>query len=339
IDASINPKNPIFNLNDAVTERNDSVYAGIFRFNDTAALYTAIMGKRASIADAQLFVARGQGYYNETDQTYYFGNLDKLDDPSAKGSIMKYNDKTTALFAEGRLKMGLKTDLCETKAYGTIIKRPNNDAYRMDATVTFEIPLPSDLMNKLGEMLLASNSDAGAAALDYNIETQILSAINELMDEKSYNKLMSDVTSKGYLDRPKDSPVTVFMSGLKMVWDPSSRSFHSTGSDGKLVWFGDKSFNQQIKCYAEFGKRSGGDYFTIYMVTPSEDFIYISYKRNQLKIYTSREDLNTEIFSYDPKKRIIETDRGNMVFSLEGKNAVNQFVQDMQYYEGLKENK
>ncbi|MBP8249229.1 MAG: hypothetical protein KAX72_03950, partial [Chitinophagales bacterium] len=66
---------------------------------------------------------------------------------------------------------------------------------------------------------------------------------------------------------------------------------------------------------------------------------YISYKRNQLKLFTSREDLNTEIFSYDPKKRVIETEKGNMVFSLEGKNAVNQFVQDMQYYEGLKENK
>jgi hypothetical protein len=339
INAYVNPKNPIFNLDDAVTEKNDSVYAGIFRFNDTAALYTSIMSQKASIADAQLFVARGKGYYNETDQTFYLGNLDKLDDPSAKGSIMKYNDKTGALFCEGRLKMGLKTDLCETKAYGTIIKRPNSPSYRMDATVTFEIPLPSDLMNKLGEMLLNSNNDAGAAMLDYNVETQILSAITELMDEKSYNKLMSDVSEKGYLDRPKDSPVTIFISGLDMVWDPTSRSFHSTSSDGKLVWFGDKAINQQIKTYAEFGKRSGGDYFTIYMVTPSEDFVYISYKRNQLKIYTSREDLNTEIFSYDPKKRIIETERGNMVFSLEGKNAVNQFVQDMQYYEGLKENK
>ena len=339
INSYIDPKNPIFNLDDAVTERNDSVYAGIFRFNDTAALYTSIMSKKASIADAQLFVARGSGYYNETDQTFYLGNLEKLDDPTAKGSILKYNDKTGALYGEGRLKMGLKTDLCDTKAYGTIIKRPNNANYRMDATVTFEIPLPGELMNKLGEMLLVSNSDAGAAPLDYNVETQIVAAITELMDEKSYNKLMSDVSSKGYLDRPKDSPVSVFLSGIKMVWDPTSRSFHTTGSDGKVVWFGDKAFNQHIKCYAEFGKRSGGDYFTIYLVTPSEDFVYISYKRNQLKLFTSREDLNTEIFSYDPKKRVIETEKGNMVFSLEGKNAVNQFVQDMQYYEGLKENK
>ena len=106
-----------------------------------------------------------------------------------------------------------------------------------------------------------------------------------------------------------------------------------------ISWFGDQAFNQHIKCYAEFGKRSGGDYFTLYFLTPSEDFIYIHYKRNQLKLFTSREDLNAEIFSYDSKKRIIETEKGNMIFMLEGKNAVNQFVQDMQYYEGLKENK
>ncbi len=339
IDSRIDPKNPVFNLNDAVTERDDSVYAGIFRFNDTAALYTNIMGKKSSIADYMIFSARGKGYYNETDQTFYFGNLDKLDDPTATGSIMKYNDKTGALFCEGRLRMGLKTDMCDTRAYGTIIKRPNNANYRMESTVTLSIPLPEELMNKLGEMLLTSNSDAGAAPIDYNVETLLNSAITDLFDEKSYNRIMSDITTKGYASRPKDSPVTVFVSGLKLVWDPSTRSFHSTSADSKLVWFGDKSFNQQIKCYAEFGKRSGGDYFTLYFLTPSEDFVYIHYRRNQLKLYTSRDDLNGEIFSYDNNKRVIETEKGNMVFSLEGKNAVNQFVQDMQYFEGLKDNK
>lgn len=339
IDTPIDPKNPVFNLSDAVTERDDSVYAGIFRFNDTAALYTNIMGKKASIADYMVFAARGKGYYNETDQTYYFGNLDKLNDPTLPGSIMKYNDKTGALFCEGRLRMGLKTDMCDTKAYGTIIKRPNNNNYRMDATVTFDIPLPEELMNKLGDMLLTSNNDAGAAPVDYNLEQQITSAVMDLLDEKSMNKAMGDITTKGYLTRPKDCPVSVFVSGLKLVWDPATRSFHSTSADAKLLWFGDKAFNQQIKCYAEFGKRSGGDYFTLYFLTPSEDFVYISYKRNQLKLYTSREDLNGEIFSYDNNKRVIETPKGNMVFSLEGKNAVNQFVQDMQYYESLKENK
>jgi hypothetical protein len=252
---------------------------------------------------------------------------------------MKYNDKTGALFAEGRLKMGLKTDLCDTKAYGTIIKRPNSEQYKMDATVTFEIPLPDELLKKLGSMLFTSNADAGATPIDYNIETQLIAAINELAEPKIANKLIDDATSKGYLEKPRDFPVTIFMSGIKMVWDPNTRSFHTTGSDGQLIWFGDQAFNQHIKCYAEFGKRSGGDYFTLYFLTPSEDFIYIHYKRNQLKLFTSREDLNAEIFSYDSKKRIIETEKGNMIFMLEGKNAVNQFVQDMQYYEGLKENK
>ena len=339
IDSYVDPKKPIFSLNDAVTEKNDSVYAGIFRYNDTAALYTTIMARKVAINDATLFSARGQGYYNETDQTYYLGNLGKLDDPTERGSIMKYNDKTGALFAEGRLKMGLKTDLCDTKAYGTIIKRPNSEQYKMDATVTFEIPLPDELLKKLGSMLFTSNADAGATPIDYNIETQLIAAINELAEPKIANKLIDDASSKGYLEKPRDFPVTIFMSGIKMVWDPNTRSFHTTGSDGQLIWFGDQAFNQHIKCYAEFGKRSGGDYFTLYFLTPSEDFIYIHYKRNQLKLFTSREDLNAEIFSYDSKKRIIETEKGNMIFMLEGKNAVNQFVQDMQYYEGLKENK
>ncbi|MEZ5015102.1 MAG: hypothetical protein R2794_12500 [Chitinophagales bacterium] len=339
VNSSIDNKNPVFSLNDAVNEHSDSVYAGVFRYNDTAALYTTIMGTAHSRTDALLFNARGNGYYNETDQTYYFGNLDKLDDPTAMGSIMKYNDRTGALYAEGRLNMGLKTDLCQTKAYGTIIKRPNNDQYKMDASITFEIPLPDDLMKKLSDMLYTSLSDAGAAPVDYNVETLLIAAFQQLADKKSATKLTNDASTRGYVERPKDYPVTIFLSGIKMVWDPGTRSFHTTGSDGKLLWFGDQQMNMQLKCYAEFGKRSGGDYFTLYLLTPSEDFIYINYKRNQLKLFTSREDLNAEIFSYNGKQRVIETDKGSMVFMLEGKNAVNQFVLDMQYYEGLKENK
>lgn len=336
INSSIDSKNPVFNLDDAVTEKNDSVFAGIFRFNDTAAVYTTIMSRKHSISDANLFIARGKGFYNELDQTYYFGNFEKLDDPTAKGSILKYNNKTGAIYAEGRLKLGLKTDLCDTKAYGTIIKRPNYDEYKMDATIMSEIPLPDELMKKLGELIYTTNSDAGANPINFETETQIIGAIQELLDEKMALKLINDINSKGYLEKPKDLPMTLFLSGIKMIWDPSTRSFHTTDSKAKVIWIGDQLVNQEIKCFAEFGKRYGGDYFTIYLETPNADYIYINYKKNVMKIYSSREEINSEIFGYDTKQRQVETTKGNMIFVLENKNAVNEFIQNMEYFEGLK---
>jgi hypothetical protein len=55
-----------------------------------------------------------------------------------------------------------------------------------------------------------------------------------------------------------------------------------------------------------------------------------------MKVYSSREEINSEIFGYDTKQRQVETTKGSMIFVLENKNAVNEFIQNMEYYEGLK---
>lgn len=331
VDAYMDPANPVFNLDDASTESHDSVYAGIFKRADSINLYATVMSRKYYRNDPVFFIARGKGMYDEKSGTYYFGNLRKIDDPAEGGSLMQYNDNTGAISAVGSLSMGIKTDVCESVAYGTIEKTPDDSIFHMNATIGIALPLPDDLMKKLSDIIFNGNGEAGP--IDYSSDNLLINAIPEIADKNFADKILAGLDAKGYLERPKDYPYTLLLSGLQLVWDETTRSFHTTGSAAQLVWIGDQQINQDIKVYADFGKRSSGDYFTIYMETDNNDFVYITYKKNQMKLFTSDEDVNTDIFSTDSKKRIVETDHGNLIYMLEGKNTVSRFVESMESYD------
>ncbi|MFN0276468.1 MAG: hypothetical protein ACKVPJ_12025 [Chitinophagales bacterium] len=331
IDDFIDPANPIFSLDFAKDEsNNDSLFAGIFRNTDSTDLYMRIMGKRRQKNDPMVFVARGQGYYDEQEDKYFFGNLDKLFDPSLPGGIMTYDNKNSEVACEGPLLLGLKTDLCEVTSYGTIQKSVKDSVFKMDATVGVALPLPEDLLKTIGETLYAGNSES--APIDYSTELTLLSALNSISeDTREAEKLVKSLNEIGYLTKPKDSKMTLLTNNLQLFWDSKTKSFHSSSSQGQIVWFGNQQFNQDIKCYAEFGKKTSGDYFTIYFETPYEDWLYITYRVGQMKILTSNDGINKSIFDMDAGKRTIKNDNGrDLVFMMESKPQVTKFVKRMQ---------
>jgi hypothetical protein len=331
IDDYIDPSNPMFSLAYAKDEsNNDSLFAGIFRNTDSTDLYMRIMGKRRQKNDPMIFVARGQGYYDEQADKFFFGNLDKLFDPTLPGGIMTYDNKSKEVQCEGPLLLGLKTDLCEIRSYGIIQKTAQDSVFKMDATVGVAMPLPEDLLKTIGELLY--NGNAESATIDYSTETTLVSALNAIgQDAKEAEKMIKSLNETGYLTKPKDSKITLLTNNLQLYWDTKTKSFHSTSSQGQLVWLSSQQFNQDIKCYAEFGKKTSGDYFTLYFETPYEDWLFITYRIGQMKILTSNDDINKSIFDMDAGKRTIKNENGrDLVFMMESKPQVNKFVKKMQ---------
>ncbi|MBC8046540.1 MAG: hypothetical protein H7Y00_07075 [Fimbriimonadaceae bacterium] len=335
IDDFIDPANPVFSLEYAKNEsNNDSLFAGIFRNTDSIDLYMRIMGKRRQKNDPMIFGARGQGYYDEQTDKFYFGNLDKLFDASQPGGIMTYNNKSGEIICEGPILLGLKTEISEVKSYGTIQKTLKDSVFKIDAAVAIAVPLPEDLLKSIGEMLSAGNSES--APIDYSAEQTLISALNTIAtDAKEAEKLNKSLNDIGYLEKPKDSKFTIFTNNINMFWDSKTKSFISSSSAGQLIWFGSQQFNQDIKCYVQFGKKTSGDYYTIYFETPYEDWLYITYRIGQMKILTSNDDLNATILNMDASKRTIKNENGrDLVFMIESKPQVGKFVRKIQAYTG-----
>ncbi|MBP8753656.1 MAG: hypothetical protein KBF51_00710 [Chitinophagales bacterium] len=332
VDQIIDPAEPTFNMNIAKSESNDSVYAGVFKRFDSPVLYTSLMGKRYSKSDQMIYVARGDGYYDENESKFFFGNVEKTFDNTLPGSLMIYDDKTGDVTAEGPLYFGMKTEIVDIKSYGSIAKKAIDSVYSINSTLAFNLPIDEEVMKAIGELIYNGNVESDF--IDYFSSPLLLGAIYELGDEKQSEKLMESVNQIGYLSKPKDIPYSLLITGIPLTWDEGSKAIRSTGSTGQIVWIGPQQINQNIKTYVEFSRKSGIDNFTLYFETPYEDYFYITYRKGQMKLYTSSDAINEKIFTLPDSKRTIEADGKRLVYMLESKPAVGKFVRRMMLLTG-----
>lgn len=332
IDQIIDPSEPTFNIDIARSENNDSVYAGIFKRFDSPELYTSLMGKRYSKSDQKLFAAKGIGYYDENESKFYFGNTEKTFDNTLPGSLMVYEEKTGNVYAEGTLHLGVKTEIVDIKAYGSIEKKAKDTLYNINSTIAFYLPIDEEILKQIGELIY--NGNAENDFIDFFSSPLLLGALSELGDNKMQQKLITSLDQTGYLEKPKDLPYNLFLSGVPLVWDEGAKAIRSTGSKGQIVWIGSQQINQDIKTYIEFSRKSSIDNFTMYFETPYEDYFYVTYRKGQMKIYTSSDAINEKIFTLDAGKRTIEADGKRIVYMLEAKPAVGKFVRKMMLVTG-----
>lgn len=187
-------------------------------------------------------------------------------------------------------------------------------------------------MKNIAALLFAGNVEN--APVDLYANTQLIASLNNLANAEVVNKMYTSIDQLGYLAKPKEIKYNLLMSNISMTWNEASKSFHSVTSTGQLIWFGEQQFNQEIKMYVEFGKKTGGEMFTIYMETPYEDFLYINCRRGQMRVYTSSDQINEQIFTADAGKRTIEYDGKRVVYQLESKPQVGKFVRKMEAFTG-----
>ena len=332
IDDLIDPNNPEFGINIAVTDKGDSVYAGVLRSFDSTNLYVRIMGEKVRKPDPVVFSARGTGVYDEKAGMWYFGNRDKAIDPSLPGSLMTYNEKTGNVEGIGVMRLGFETDIVETRSYGKVVKMYDKNTYEFTNTIAIQLPLIESHMEKLSELLYAGNiENPPVEAYDNPL---LLASLANLGDERDVSRMLSSVEQLGYLSKPKEVKYNLLLSNLPMTWNEVSKTFHSTASTGQIIWFGEQQFNQEIKVYAEFSKKRGGEMFTIYLETPYEDYVYIRCRKGQMRVYTSSDEINEDIFTADAGKRTIEYSGQRVVYQLESKPQVGKFVRKMEAFTG-----
>jgi hypothetical protein len=330
IDTYFDPYDPKFGLNIATNETSDSVYAGVIRSFDSTNLYVRVMGSQIRKPDPVIYAARGVGYYDEANAKWLFGNMDKTFDPTLPGSLMTYDEVSGDMEGMGTLHLGFEDHIVETRSYGTIMKRTEDTLFFLNATIAVNIPWTNEHMKKISDLLYGSNVEN--PLVDHYSNNELLAALHNLGDEKQVEKMYDNLNSVGYLERPKDVPFTLLLSNLKLVWDQNTKSFHSATDLGELIWLGDQQFNQEMKVLVELGKKTGGEHFTIYLETPYGDYLYINTRRNLMKIHTSNDDINEDVFSTDAGKRTIEGEGKRVVYQLQSKPQVGKFVRDLEDY-------
>ena len=321
---------------DPVDPRKKPSTAGIVFEADSSDLYTAFFQAKKSSRDKNLFIANGIVYYDETAKEFVAGDPDKILNEATRGNIIKYNDATGKVYAEGKMDMGLNFGLVDVQAAGYINTDVIKNKYDFKLLMGIQFDIKDDLLESMGKTVLANNFSQ--EDLDY-FSDDFAKSIPEFIALKNEKKFNDQMNKDGTFKKPEDFKYTMFFTDLHLVWDKDSKSFYSKGPFG-IAYVGPIAINRMIQgAYLEIGYKKSGDYMNLYIPGDDGKYYYFFYQNNNMQILSGDRNWMVALQSIDPEKRRTKTDDGKVYqYTVASENKMNTFLARMQYIEtGKKE--
>lgn len=306
----------------------NSILAGIaLNTRDSSGMYTLLMGSKFSKSDDNVFEAKGVLIQNETTGEFIYGDSARVLGDAIEGNIMKYNDNTGAVTCDGRLGLGIDFGAIENASAGTITTNINEDnKYRFDMTLALNLEFSKDMNEKIALLLETDfeNGDLDVSTDKFN--KQMTELIEDKKDEVKY---FEELNKTGNSIKPKSLNYNLILSDVKFVFDPTDMTYKSVGPIG-VVSYGEKSLEKKLDGYIEMGANRSSGYFTIYFKSSIGDWMFITYKSNNVTFLTSYDEVNALITAVEPEKRKITRDNGKFyVFALGSQTKMKAFVEKM----------
>lgn len=305
-----------------------NVTSGIVFYSDSSDLYTSFFNAKRSLKDKNIFTANGILYYDEKTKEFIAGDPEKVINEGKRGNIIKYNDATGKVYAEGKMDMGLNFGLVDAQAAGTITTDFKKNEYRTDLLMGLQFDLDKDLLEMLGKSVL--NSNFNMEDIDFFSE-EFQRSIPEFIDPAKDKSFVEQMNKEGTFKRPSDSKFTIFFTDLKMVWDKETRSFRSTGPIG-IAYIGNTAVNRLLDgAYLEIGYKKTGDFMNLYIPADDDNWYYFFYQNNNMQIVTDNKAFMTKLTDIDPDKRRTKTEDGKIYqYNTGSENRKNTFVTRME---------
>jgi hypothetical protein len=304
------------------------VTTGIVFYSDSADLYTSFFNAKRSIKDRNIFIANGIVFYDEAQKEFIAGDKNKILQGDKRGNMFKYNDATGKVYGEGKMDFGLNFGLVDVKGAGTINTDVKKNEYILNLLMGISFNMDKDLLLMLGKSIL--NNNFSEEDVDYFSDEFQLS-IPEFINPKNDKTFTTQMNKEGTFKRPEDSPFTIFLTDLKMVWDQESRSFRSIAPIG-IAYVGTTSVNRVVqKAYLEFGYKKTGDFLSLYIPGDDDNWYYFFYQNNNMQIASGNRAFITALGAIDPDKRRTKSEDGKVYqYNVGSENKKNSFVARME---------
>ncbi|HWB63384.1 MAG TPA: hypothetical protein VG603_07740, partial [Chitinophagales bacterium] len=240
------------------------------------------------------------------DGEYMFGDSLKIKQNNLRGNVIKYNDKTGFIKAEGKFDLGTNFGIIKTAAAGSAETLLDSGKYKLNLTFAID-PRMNDKMQERFEFYMV-NDNADQPDINYDNDKS-RKAITELCDEKDDKKTLDDfIKTAAFNKRPKDLDENIVFTDVNFVFDPDDISLRSVGKIG-VAMVGKKVVNKKLDGYIELQYKGGADIFTIYIQTGTKGWFYFNYRPGTLAVISSYSDLNNQLIAVPADKRKIKGEK------------------------------
>lgn len=332
IDNYMNKDSGYIKYEDPESESHKPMTAGMVFDADSSDLYTSFFNAKKSSRDKNLFVANGIVFYDEKTKEFVAGDPNKILNEADRGNVLRYNDATGKVKAEGKMNLGLNYGMVDIASAGEITTDVNKNNPVFNVALGIRFDLDKDLLAMITKTIYQGTYDEPDA--DYSSET-FQKALPELVDPKNERAFNEAFNSTGNIIRSDALPYTIFLSNVALKWDKTSKAFYNT-DPFSIAFIDNKSIARVVPGYIELGFKRSGDYMNLYIPAGDEDFwYYFYYAAGNMQIVAGEQEFNSALVDINPDKRRTESKDGQSYqYNPGSENKKNTFVNRMKFLAG-----
>lgn len=273
-------------------------------------IYTTLLSPKQDNKDITMFQTTGI-VAQEPNGDYLFGNEKRIREKTLLGDVLRYNDVTGEVKAEGTIQPGVNLGIIKVIAAGTAETKLDSNHYKFNLSMGIDVRLDDKLQEKLEFFMVGDNADQ--SDINYDSERQ-RKAISQLADAKDDSKWIDEFGKTSiFTKRPKSLPHNLVFNDVNFVFDKEDLSLRSIGKLG-VSMIGKKAIHKKLTGYIEFQYKEGGDVLTIYLQTGTKDWFFFEYKPGTLNTLSSYDDFNKIITATAPDKRRVKGDNNRFYY-------------------------
>lgn len=300
---------PVGNL--VLDEESNKLSSAIVLDRDTGAVYSSFLSAKLDDDDIELLPSSGYLHFHEPSGEYRISNINKLVQQSLPGQYLSLNASECTTYGEGKLGFGINTGQLDMETVGNISHDLKTGKVELDVMLLIDFFFEDKLIDDMGKVMA---ENAVGDPTDFERNTYQV-GLRELIGADDADKLISAITLTGQFKRyPSELEKRLFLTDVKMKWNPETNSYQSTGGKIGIGNIGKRQVNVKVNGKIEIIVGRIPE-INIYLEADNDTWYYFRYVRNTMQAYSSLAEFNTTITELKPDKRKLKTDRGEAPYS------------------------
>lgn len=322
--SAIDPQDIYIPISKAVLGEDENILSSAIVLDpDTGALYTSFLSPKLDDDDIDLLPADGYVHYYQDAKEYRISNINKLTQQSLPGQYLSINAEECTSYGEGKLGFGINAGQVSLNTVGNIKNDVKTNKVELDVLMLVDFFFENKLIDDMGK-IFAEN--ALGDPVDFDRDTY-QRGLREMIGADEADKLISAITLTGQFKRfPSELEKNMFLTDVKLVWNPESRSYQSVGPIG-IGNIGKRQVNVKVAGKVEVVTGKIPE-INIYLEADKDTWYYFKYSRGIMAAFSSIEEFNTTLTDLKTDKRKLKVEKGQSPYSfmVGSKRRKDEFV-------------
>jgi hypothetical protein len=242
--------------------------------------------------DSSLCIVSGMLTYDPVTTEFRIADTARLRDLSRPGNLVSLNKTLCRMRGDGKISLSLNFPFLTKEIYGTVDHFIINDSTTARISMSMELPLTEDLVQKIAASVTSTN--LGGLEIE---KTPFNQALQLNVEAKELEKLRNDLSLTGKIKKlPENLEKTFFIGDVRLSYDSILRAWVSITPIGIALMGKNQVFRYVPgKMMIERKKGVTGDVMSLFLQVTTQDWYYFRFSERILEVLSSDLAFNDEI--------------------------------------------